>query len=166
MSRKCAACHHESRREIDGAIIRDDNLTDIAARFEGVSESGLKRHKQNCILSMVVTGQARLQVKERIDLQAVALRVMNESGRLALLAEDKGQYGVAIRALDPYLRAAEFAAKVQGDSQTDFTRDPRMIEMMNSIWRVLEQYPEAKAALARELIQLMPPAPGGDSEKG
>lgn len=163
MSRACKACLHGERREIDEAIIRNEPLHEIVARFGGLSESGLKRHKQNCIFSLIERAKVTLPEKRTIDLFASACRVMQEAGRLGHLAEEKGNLSVAVTALDRYLRGAEFAAKVQeAAATTDFTRDPRWLTAIQQLWTILERYPDAYQAVMQEWGQATPPHHGGD----
>jgi hypothetical protein len=149
--RACKACTHERRSDIDEAIIRGDALVDIVVRFDGVSESGLKRHKVNCIFAMIQRAKTRLPEKRQVDLFAAAVRVMQEAGRIGEKAEGKGNLTVAVNALDRYLRGAEFAAKVQEKADgSDFTRDPKWLERVRQLWSILERYPDAHMAVMQE----------------
>lgn len=151
---KCKCCHHENRKELDQAIIRDEPYTEIVARFGGISESGLKRHKANCIFSMILKAKAGMTEKRVVDLHAAGVRVMQEAGRIGEAAEQKKQYNASVNALNTYLKGAEFLERIQGKNQAnDFTRDPMWLDAINRLFNILRRFPEAHAAVMAEWAQ-------------
>lgn len=151
---KCKCCHHENRKELDQALIRDEPYTEIVARFGGFSESSLKRHKANCIFSMILKAKAGLTEKRVVDLHAAGVRVMQEAGRIGEAAEQKKQFNASVNALNTYLKGAEFLERIQGKNHTnDFTRDPMWLDAVARLFAILGRFPDALEAVRKEWAQ-------------
>ena len=49
MPEKCSICYHDSRQEIDAALVRGDSLASVATRFD-VGKSSVQRHRKAHLL--------------------------------------------------------------------------------------------------------------------
>jgi hypothetical protein len=106
MPRKCEACRHESRAEIDAALARGETLRDIARRYR-IGKDAIRRHSLKCIPSTLAAAKHEAEVVRGRDLGSVLSEAYDALRRLAVKAEEGSQFAVAGKLQGETLRIAE-----------------------------------------------------------
>jgi hypothetical protein len=97
--RKCTCCEHKNRVDIDRAILRNETLREIAARF-AIGAFAVQRHKAHVVrpkLSVALAVEPEPVAREReLDLRAEVFYALDEAKRIGELAEEAGDHAVAM----------------------------------------------------------------------
>lgn len=97
MPRRCTICDHDSREQIDRALLGPQPIRGIAARFR-VAQSSLHRHKANHLAPRVANSLAR---KEEVDVERLTAWMLglNEQTILAAARAKEDKDWLAFRGL-------------------------------------------------------------------
>lgn len=154
MSRTCTVCGHESRLEIDRALLGSDSYRNIAARF-GVTTSSLQRHRNEHIPGRLLKAKDVEEIAEADTLKSELEYVKSDVERLKIKAEADDDYRIALAACDRALKALELQAKIAQliaeAPQINVTLSPEWLEIRGLIVQALEPHSEARRAVLRAL---------------
>lgn len=174
MGRLCSICNHPEREKINAAIVNNDGYQRIATDFSTgettLSESAVRRHKQNCIknaieAAQVVETEQTVRMIEEGDQQQKQF-VWNILGRIEwldtqirLIYEEtraEKDHKASISALSEYRQQTKlFSELLQGNEPDQAEKlEAEWILVRETIFRALEPYPEARLAVARALLAL------------
>lgn len=163
MPRACVACIHPDRDAIDAAIVAgrlsNRRIVDKFKRNGALSESGLRRHRDDHVRTAMVEARA----VEALDVGGDLLgQVRYLRGRaLAILdkAEDAHDYRTALVAIREARACIELLAEIEGELDR---RGPVMNVIVSSEWltirtavlTALDSFPAARQAVASELQRI------------
>ena len=157
MPRLCKVCQHPDREMIDRELIGGSRLSELSAIFR-VSEDSLARHRDNHLPEALLqaseaesAASADNLLSQLKNLQDSTLRILraNES-----IHED---HGVALRAIGEARRNLELLARLtellgpETEVNVSVAIDARTQQV---ILRALEDYPEARLAVADALAEI------------
>lgn len=157
MSRTCTICSHQSRAEIDQALVTGAPYRDIAGHYD-VSKTAVARHASEHIAAAVSKSQEARDEAQALDvvqqLQAIngaTLAILNE-------ARASGNPDLALKAIDRIQRQIELQAKLLGDlddrPQVNVLIMPEWLAVRTALLAALSPYGEARAAVASALLAL------------
>lgn len=153
MGRTCLICRHEEREEIELAIIDKIPYERIAAEY-GPSIASISRHKEHMAERIAKVDHARDIASGGTLLQRLE-DLETHAKRIGQAAEEQDRLSIALQANREQQRIIEILLKVAGElknqTEVNITISPEWIQLRSVIFKVLENYPEAKAALAAEL---------------
>ena len=166
MSRVCTICAHEQRIEIEKDHYKGVPNREIAKRYE-CSPSALWRHFTQGHALQEVAEETRCELARSGESYLDRLHVVEETAHKYLLKAEKSENVLEIRAWLKELReslkvlaAVAYAAEKlkmereaanKDEEQKNITQDPRFMACMTLIFKALDQYPEASAAVGRIL---------------
>lgn len=153
MGRPCKICVHPKREEIETKIIDEVPYRMISEEY-GMGIASVSRHKDHMTERIakathakdVVAGGSLLERLETLEADA---------RRIADKAERDSRLSIALQANREQQRIIELLLKVAGELQDQQTVNvvvsSEWVQLRSIIFRVLENYPEARRALALEL---------------
>ena len=154
MARTCSICHHHRRDSMDKALLRGEQITVVASRYN-VSEDALGRHKKHMQL-VIANAAAQVEQKDLAygsALLAEIARIRADAERLQIQSERRQDVRGALRAIHERLAVVELEAKLSGQidaGQRNVTINVQTIS------------PEEAVEYARDILELFGPtvAPG------
>jgi hypothetical protein len=156
MARPCKVCVHEERERIELDIINQVPYVQIEAQY-GMSIASVSRHKDHMAERIAQAKRAEDVASGGTLLERLEI-LERDARRIAKTAEENDRLAVALQANREQQRIIELLLKVAGDlkNQTEIsvTVSPEWIQLRAVIFKVLENYPEAKRALALELQRI------------
>lgn len=171
MPRVCTICAHAERAAIDQALAGEPSNRRIAAQFI-VTEQALRRHKADHLPATLIKSEQAKEVTRADDLigQLKAIAVRTE--RLYTIADGiigKAVTGsdwrtalMAVREASNVNREARANLEVLGELLGELNRNPTVNILIAPQWistrtllmQALVPFPEARAAVARTLIEV------------
>jgi hypothetical protein len=156
MARKCTICEHPNRNEIDADLVSGESYRNIAARF-GTS-AALVRHKGDHIPAHLARAKEAETVTQADDLLIKVADIEKEAKRIAKKAEDTGDLRTAMSGIRELARLVELLAKLRGELNERPTVNilvmPEWVQIRNTVVGALEDFPEARIAVADALMKL------------
>jgi hypothetical protein len=157
MPRVCTVCTHSQRPAIERALVADVALRNIAEQF-GTSPQALLRHRATHLPSQLAKAQEAENVAQALDM-VQQLKAIN-AATLAVLKEARERHDgdLALKAVDRVQRQIELQAKLLGElderPQVNLLVSPEWVTVRAVLLAALGPYPEARAAVARQLAGL------------
>jgi hypothetical protein len=156
MPRVCTICSHDERETIDGLLIADASLRDIAGQYT-VSKSAVERHKAEHLPAVMVKSEQAREIAHADHLLAEANRLY----RVATGIMDRTQVQNPATALRAVQAAGNILALL-GELLGELNRQPVLnlhisaewIEVRAVLMQALGDFPEARAAVAQALLQV------------
>ena len=153
MPRVCTICTHESRADIDAALVAEEPYRHIATRY-GTSTGALQRHREHLPSQLVkareaeeVT-QADTLLEQVRSLQTRALSILDR-------ADQAGDLRTALSAIREARSNLELLGKLAGELQQEgtvnVTVSPEWLTLRATVIEALHPYPEAARAVAGAL---------------
>jgi hypothetical protein len=175
MPRPCSICRHSQRAAIDRELVAGTPVTRIAAEYR-VSDDALARHKAAHLPAVLararqdherahladLAGQVAAQEKQE---QAHALDVVQQlkvinqiSNAILHEARQARDAHTALRAIDRVQRQIELQARLLGElderPQVNVLLAPEWVSIRGTVLSALAPFPEARAAVAQQLLAL------------
>ena len=151
--RTCTICTHESRADIDAALVAENPLRDIARRY-ATSKDALARHKEHLPSKLVKAkdaqeiAQADTLLEQVRNLQTRALSILDR-------ADHSGDLKTALSAIREARSNLELLAKLLGELQPEgtvnITVSPEWLTLRAVVIAALHPYPDAAQAVSRAL---------------
>lgn len=173
MGRTCTVCTHDKRQEIDKALVTGATHREVSERFR-LSPSAVYRHKTGHLPARLKRAFEAQETRKAVELvqhraeerakdvgQAIdvvrQLQAIN-SACLEVLqkARTDGKHALSLQAVDRIHRQIELQAKLLGElqdsgPQVNVLIAPEWHEVRVVVFRALERFPEARAAVAEVL---------------
>lgn len=150
-------CAHPNRDAIDKALVGDSSNLSLSSEFV-VSEAALRRHKTNHLPATLAKSQDAQEVAEADDLLAQVQDLQARTLAILEAAEATSQHRTALSAIREARSNLELLAKLVGqldDSpQVNITISAEWIQVRTVLLEALSPYPEARSAVAGELLKL------------
>lgn len=157
MPRRCTICIHPERAAIDRQLLSSVTLRSIAQRFD-VSEYALIRHRENHLGELVDQAAETLTEELVMNVWEEINRLKEEAARLQAEAEEQRDLKTALQALAEYRRVVELVCRLEGQvdqgARVNVLVSPEWAALRGIIQSSLAAYPEARNALASELVRL------------
>jgi hypothetical protein len=154
MPRSCTVCRHDSRAEIDRALVAGEAFRNIAERF-GTSATALHRHKGEHLPAKLVMAQQAEEVAQADDLLADVRSLQERTLAILEAAEESNQHRTALSAIREARSNLELLAKLLGELDERPTVNvlisPEWLELRAVIVGALEPHPTARGAVLRAL---------------
>lgn len=165
MPRTCTVCQHPDRPAIDAALLAGEPFRHIAART-GTSTGALQRHKEEHLPIALVHAKEVEQVAQADDLLAQVRDLQRRTLRILDDAEKAGDRRTALAAIREARGNLELLGKLAGELQDGQTVNvvvsPEWQRVRAVVIAALLPYPEARAAVAGQLLALE----AGDGHRG
>lgn len=157
MPRSCTVCERPDREQIDRALVGDASNRSLASLYD-VSEAALRRHKANHLPATLAKSQDAQGIAEADDLLAHVQNLQAHTLSILEVAESTSQHRTALSAIREARSNLELLAKLVGqldDSPTvNITLSAEWIEIRTVLLKALVPYPQARSAVAGELLNL------------
>lgn len=157
---RCACCTHPDLAEIDAAILAGETIRALGKRY-GMSHTAVERHKKNHIgKALVKLRAAEREEAEELSALAEVRDLLPRMKRVLDDAEREGKTGnmMAVAAqIRPYI---ELLAKLTHEIETrpvtviNLQTSEEWLAVRGAIFQALLAYPEARQAVASNLLQL------------
>lgn len=164
MSRTCTVCTHPARAAIDQALVAGRSAYDLASLYR-VSHDAITRHNASHLPAHVAKAHEDEEARQAIDV-VKQLKVINQVS-VAILHEARqaGDSGTALKAIDRLQRKIELQAKLLGELDERPTVNvllaPEWLSVRTTLLAALGPYPEARTAVAQQLLTLEGPTSNG-----
>lgn len=124
----CKACRHPKIKEINGRIVRGDPIRRIAGEYEGVSESGLKRHRDAGHIPLRLVQDAEIIPVEfnASDLKAIIDGLVTHTNAVLDRAQGDEENPPDDRLLLAAVREARGNAELLAKLRGEFQEEPQV----------------------------------------
>lgn len=158
MPRTCTVCTHPEREAIDRALVAGESTGQLAGRYRTIDERAIRRHRSNHLPAKLVRAQDAQEVAEADDLLIQVRDLQTRTLAILESAEASREHRTALSAIREARSNLELLAKLLGeldDSPTvNVLISPQWIQLRTVLLEVLTSYPEARSAVAGELLKL------------
>jgi hypothetical protein len=152
--RRCSICTHGEREAIDLAIVEGGGLRDIA-RQHGVSKDAVARHGAEHLPATLARAAAAEEATRGDTLLEKVQALEVQAREIAKRARQSGDLRVALAAVRELARIIELQARLAGDlidaPTVSVVLGDDWTSMRSTILSALNEYPEARVAVARAL---------------
>ena len=170
MPRVCTVCSHPEHAAINAALVTDVPNRRIAAQY-AVSEQSVRRHREDHLPAVMVKSEQAKEVTRADDLIGQLKEITARTERLytiadgiigkAVKAEDWRTSLMAVREASNANREARANLELLGELLGELNRQPQVnitlsaeyIQVRTVLMRALDDFPEARAAVAQVLLQ-------------
>jgi hypothetical protein len=157
MPRTCTICTHPERDVIDAALVAGEAFRRVAARYK-VTEQAIRRHRKAHLPEVLIKAQEAAEAARADDLLAQLRDLTAEAHRIKDRAERTGDYRTALAGIRELVRIVELLAKLRGElderPQLNVLVVPQWLAVRAALVAALASYPEARAAVAEQLLAL------------
>jgi DNA-binding transcriptional ArsR family regulator len=158
MPRVCTVCSHPQRPEIDRALVAGElSFRNIAERF-GTSPTALTRHKKEHVPVSLAKAQEAAATADADDLLQQIKDLRNRALAILGKAEQSGDYRTALMGIREARACVETLMEVEGEldrrSTVNVVVSPDWQRLRSVIFVTLQSYPDARLAIAEQLIQI------------
>ena len=170
MARRCTACDHPQREEIDRQLVRGEPYRTIADHF-GLSKTALIRHKESHIPDALIKAQDAGEAAQADDLLAQVKALQTEAQAILGEARAAGDLRTALRGIGQALSCLELLSKIEGrlqDQQSvqvnvnlDIYHSPQWRQVGAMLAEVLGPYPDLRGEIAARLKAMVQAAEAG-----
>lgn len=154
MPRQCSICTSPERLSIEQALVANEPYRNIAERF-GTSATALTRHKaEHLPVALTKAKEARAE-DHADDLLWQIKDLRNKAISILTKAEAAGQLKTALMGIREARACIELLAEMEGQLQRspviNLSLSAEWIEVRALLMHALEDFPEARAAVALAL---------------
>ena len=155
MARTCTVCLHPRRPEVDAALLAGEPLRTIADQF-GRSKTALLRHREHVVPALALAKQAA-EVADADSLLEKVRGLEADARRIAAAAEVAADLRTALAGVRELTRIVELLARLRGELGNEGSvtvnviQSPEWAAVRERIARALEEFPEARRAVAAAL---------------
>ncbi len=155
MSRKCKVCTHFYKIDIERRLVfkekTGETFASIARDYEHITSDSLKRHFAN---HMTISAAKCETADQEIDPDTMLSAAEIDSWKCYKIAMEKGDMAIAQKALSNALECLKLRRKDEEAGRTEevnLSDSQEWIALRSKILAALEEYPEARDALAEAL---------------
>jgi hypothetical protein len=153
----CTICRHERCDAINRALVAGRPHRAIAADF-GVSDDVITRHNAAHLPATMVKAQESEDVAHALDVVRQLKAINGASLQILNKARQTGNGELVLKAVDRVQRQIELQAKLLGElddrPQVNVLLAPEWLTVRTALLGGLGPYPEARAAVAQQLLSL------------
>lgn len=170
MARRCTACDHPQREEIDKQLVCGESYRKIADQFS-LSFGSIARHKESHIPEALVKAQDAGEVAQGDALLAQVKALQTEAQAILGEARAAGDLRTALRGIGQALSCLELLSKIEGrlqDKQSvqvavcmDIHHSPQWRQVGAMLAEVLAPYPDLRGEIAARLKAMAQAAEAG-----
>lgn len=159
MARYCSVCESESRAAIDAALARSEPLRRLSARY-GLSTSALQRHGKRHLSAALAAMRTGEQEDRRATLLERVEGLIDRAESLYTAAAEEGKAQLALAAVKELRGCLELLGKASGELKDgpqvtiNLLSSPEWVNVRGVIFASLAAFPEARAALSGQLLEL------------
>ena len=157
MPRTCTVCAHQDHEAIDRVLVAGDPFRFVSERFD-VSLAALHRHKTDHLPAVLSSATTAQDAVHGDDLLAQLKGLATDAHRIKDKAEEAGDFRTALAGIRELVRIVEVLAELR----SELDRRPVVNLWVSPEWQTVRTvlltallgYPEARAAVAEQLMQL------------
>ena len=162
MARTCTICAHVERDAIDHALVSRVSYRDIAKQHL-VTISALSRHADRHLSKALTVVQAEREAEGAVTLLDRVEDLYSRAKSILEAADEDGKASVSLSAIRELRGIVELLGKLTGELDdrpqqvVNLLVAPEWLRVRAAIVNALDQYPEARLAVAERLAELDPP---------
>jgi transposase-like protein len=159
MGRPCSICAHPNRDDIDAALISGASYSAVSKQF-GVGPESVRRHHDAHLSPALAAMEAAEQEAKQATLLDRIEGLITRAETLYNAASDDGKSAQALNVLREMRGLLELYGKASGeiDSRPQVTvnlmASPEWLVVRGVVFAALQNYPDARAAVAGRLLEL------------
>lgn len=160
MGRYCSVCEHEYRADIDAALVLGvETQKDIAERY-GLGKDAIRRHKNRHLNAALVAMHTAEQAERKASLLERVEVLIDRAELLYNAACEDGKAQQALAVIKELRGCLELLGKATGELASqpqvvvNLMATPEWLTLRGQIFAALAPYPEARAALSGELLEI------------
>src|SRR5215213_4549290 len=157
MPRRCTVCDHPEKHSIDEALVTGAPYRSVAKRFE-LSESAVYRHKTEHLPALLLKAREVEEVARADDLLDQVRNLQAHALDILERAEKSGDLRTALAAISQARGNLELLGKLAGELDerpvVNVLLSSQWVTIRTTMLEVLSAYPEARAAVAKSLMEL------------
>ena len=159
MSARCAACTHPKRDELDSAIVAGQTLRAIGKQY-GMSASAVLRHRDHHLSPALAAMAAQREEEAASGLVAQVRQLVRRADELYTAAAKDGRSSAALAALKEMRGSLDLLGRATGELNdrpqvtVNLMQAPEWLAVRAAILAALTPYPQARAAVTGNLLQL------------
>ena len=154
MPRTCTICTHESRADIDQALVERHPFRHIAAQFN-VSTSALVRHSDDHLPASLLKAQAAREATQADALLAQVVDLRDKALGILEKAEASEDLRAAVSAIREARGCVELLARLAGELKdaptVNLILSAEWLTVQAIVLTALEPHPDARLAVAHAL---------------
>jgi hypothetical protein len=159
MARTCTVCRHESRVDIDKALLDGRPFRDIARQY-GLTKDSLLRHHDDHLAESLVKAKAAEEVANADTVLDHSVMLRDRALNILDMAERENDLRTALAAIREARECVrllgELAGKLQSAGTVNVIMSAEWIQVQAVILSALEPYPDARLAVAHKLEAIEP----------
>jgi len=158
----CAACHHPKRDELDSAIVAGQTLRAIGKQY-GMSASAVLRHRDRHLSPALAAMAAQREEEAASTLVEQVRQLVRRADELYTAAAKDGRSSAALAALKEMRGSLDLLGRATGELDTrptmtiNLLTSSEYLQVRDAIFAALLPYPQARQAVAGNLLQLEAP---------
>jgi len=156
MTRICTICSHANRAEIESAVVAGTPYRSIALQYN-TSHTSIQRHIAEHIQESISHSQEAVEEARGLDVVKQLKAINTITLSILKNARDNKKDSMALYAIDRVMKQLELQARLLGDidkPQINIYVSPEWHAIRDRIVLALLPYPEARIAVAQELLQI------------
>ena len=156
MARTCTVCNHEKRAEIDAALVAGASFRDIAGQYH-LSKSAVERHKADHLPAAMAQAKQAADVAHGDDLLDQVRKLQAVTMNILAMAYNGADLRTALQAIAQARGNLELLGRLLGELQAapvNILVMPEWVTMRTVLLSALAPYPDARAAVAGQLLRL------------
>jgi hypothetical protein len=153
--RPCSVCAHSRRQVIDRALVEGEADTQISAKFRGLSDDAVRRHRESHLPATLSRARQAAEVARADGLLAQVQNLKARAAAILDTAEAAGDLRTALGGIREARGCIELLGRLEGEIKDspmfNVTVNTEWISIQATIVAALASYPQARAALLAAL---------------
>jgi hypothetical protein len=160
MGVKCYCCGHPERDVIDAALVAGQSMRSLSKKY-GCSVNSVMRHRDHHLSPALAAMAAKREEEAASGLVAQVRQLVRRADELYTAAAKDGRSSAALAALKEMRGSLELLGKATGELKdaspvtvVNLQTAPEWLAVRAAILAALTPYPQARAAVTGNLLQL------------
>lgn len=153
--RPCTVCAHPSREAIDRALVNGEPDTGVSAKFRGITDDAVRRHRESHLPKSLVRARAAAEVARADSLLEQVSSLKARAVAILDRAEEAGDLRSALGGIREARGCLELLGRLEGElpdaPMVNLVLSVQWVELRGVILRALAPYAPAQAAVAAAL---------------
>lgn len=156
MNPLCKVCNHPEREEIERRLAGGMTNTAVAAKWGGMSQDAVRRHRINHLTTTLHTLTSAVTNADAKTALERAENLFNRAETILKAAEENGNTNTALAATRELRAVLELLSKLSGELNespqvniVNLSTSQEWVDTRAAMFRALQEYPEARLAVAQ-----------------